>query len=75
MKCPKCGGTPQHYLTCTDGKRLFQCTTGLTGFRADGSRRSTIYPCDTICDEAGKLVRGFFAYMTGGEVQTLKVEG
>jgi len=76
MRCPKCGGTPHHYLTTTDGKRLFQCTTGLTELQQgrDGIvRDGIIYPCNTICDEDGNLVSGFFTYRTGGNVHTLKV--
>ena len=75
MRCPKCGGTPQHYLTTINGKRLFQCTTGLTELQRgkDGIERGTIYPCNTICDEGGNSVSGFFAYRTGGNMQTLKI--
>ena len=72
-KCPECGGRASHLVTDVLGKRLYQCTTGLTTFKIDGEevKRGAIIPCDTIMDEQGKKFTGTVAYASDGKTRTL----
>ncbi len=78
MKCPACGGKPQHLVTTKNGKLLLQCRTGLTVMRQpsrDDPKRivTGIVTCDTVCDNRGSKVSGKYVYMTEGEPEALTV--
>ena len=56
MRCKNCGGLPQHFLIANGGKNFYQCHTGLTTMRHDGSRSPRIRLCDTMHNERGEIV-------------------
>ena len=74
MRCPSCGGIPQHLVTDLAGRSFYQCGTGLSRFKKDGSRTPIIEPCGTITDNMGRQVDGAIAYQIEGGIRTLIVK-
>lgn len=76
MRCPRCGGLVQWFLTDIKGRSFYRCTTGLTQmFHSIRSGFDThVVPCDTVVDEKGKAIdSGYIAYRTGGKINTLRI--
>lgn len=75
-RCPRCGGTANHFVTDIMGKLYYRCMTGLTSLRNQGGEivgTGNILACETVIDSDGKVVTGTIAYNTGGNTKTLGV--
>jgi hypothetical protein len=73
MRCPKCGGIVNHIITDTQGHNFYECGTGLTRFKKDGTRCSEIYPCNTTLDSKGKVFTGFVLFRSDGKLRTVSL--
>ena len=64
MRCPRCGGLVQWFLTDIKGRSFYRCTTGLTQmFHSIRSGFDThVVPCDTVVDDRGLPYHGWLAY-------------
>jgi hypothetical protein len=72
MNCSKCGGILHHLVTDTNGKTYYQCTTGLTSIRMDGSI-APVKSCGLVHDSHGQIFDGYISYHTNEKTEHIRV--
>jgi len=78
MRCKRCGGILQHWLTTTDDSRYYRCHQGLTTHDPLYPHRThSINLCGQVQDKDGKVIPigTPLMYWSDGKANLIKVMG